>query len=401
MLKRLRTRVIKVFTRSSLAVAAAFGVNAIAFVLLQNQLETSIEQIEAQIAFQSTIKIEARYVKTLQQNYEQCTRDRVSECESLARNLIIRNSRISDLREFFIGQPLELKDDNPIVKNLDSVALAIDTILQQGFQLSIDEASQKGIQTAIDYSKYVSDSTVDISKTISGESIRSAIQIINDNVVFMTAWSEEGIYESSKVKQSIRNIWLCLAVLIAFEIALFILVSASDFWLTNIPPKDRPENRKLFLRTKSALPMMGVVVFSFSSVIVSQQIVAVELERTILEGCRRINRNAIFAINQNVGLDLEKGKLYQSQPQTLPSFCTKFVATNHGKPDQSDTLSKEDSILSNRDIILIQATELGKRQAEKSKYASTLALCLLVVNALTMAFNAVKLDYQNMDVDDP
>ena len=115
MLKKLRTRVIKVFTRSSLAVALAFGVNAVVFVLLQNALEGSIERNEAQIAFQRTIASESDYVNKMLANYEACRKNDSNGCEAFAKSLVTRNNRILDIRVFFQEYPFELKDDSPII----------------------------------------------------------------------------------------------------------------------------------------------------------------------------------------------------------------------------------------------------------------------------------------------
>lgn len=399
MLKRLRTKVIKVFTRSSLAVALAFGVNAVVFVFLQNALESSIERNEAQIAFQRTIASESDYVNIMLTNYEACKNNNSNGCEAFAKSLITRNNRILDLMVFFQEYPFELKDDSPIIKDLDAVLLAIDRIAKEGFQLSLDEAYEREIKNSSQYAKYVTDKSDDISKNLSKVKLSAEIKQMRDNVVFMRAWSEEEIYTSNDIQNNIDNIWKCLAILIAFEIALYLLVTSSDFWLTNLPSQQSSTRLIKFIRNKSALPMLVVVVASFVSLVISQKIVYVELQRTISEGCRRINRNALFALNPSDGSSNHEAKKMTHTKSILPDYCEKNLKSNSSMI-QTINVIELDNRMSTREQILNNAQALSDIQRERSKQSSHLALSLLVFNALAMAFDAVKLDYQSMEVDE-
>ena len=89
MLKKLRTKVVRLCTRSSLAVAIAFSVNAVAFVLLQNQLQLSIARDEAQIAFKETLSSERKAANLILENYNKCKQDRQESCADLANNIVI------------------------------------------------------------------------------------------------------------------------------------------------------------------------------------------------------------------------------------------------------------------------------------------------------------------------
>lgn len=395
MLIKLRTRLIKVFTRSSLVVALAFGANAVAFILLQNKLENSVGRNEAQIAFQSTLAGESDYVNTMLINYEACKNNDLNKCEAFAKNLVIRVSRISDIKIFFQEYPFELENNSPIIKNLDSVMLSIHTITQEGFQLSLDNAYKAGINNATAYAKYVTKADDAIARKINQAELDDEVQLIRDNIIFMRAWSEEEIYKSNEVKNNIKNIWLCLTVLIAFEIALYFLVSASDFWLTNIPTKNNAEGGRRFIRNRSALPMLGVVIFGFCGVVVSQGIVYVELQRTVLEGCRRINRNSLFALNSKP----EKDSIYRNS--FFPEYCKEILVSNPKIPLGSRPVKEANSESSNREMILNYADKLSDLQRKRSNQSSQLALSLLVFNAFALAFDAVKLDYQNMDFEEP
>lgn len=399
MLKRLRTRVIKVFTRSSLAVALAFGVNAVVFVVLQNTLESSIERNEAQIAFQRTIDGESDYVNTMLADYEACKNNNSNGCEAFAKSLVTRNNRILDIKVFFQEYPFSLKDDSPIIKDLDAVLLAIDTIAKEGFQLSLDEAYERDIKNSNQYAKYVMDISGDSFKDLSKAELALEIKQLRDNVVFMKAWSEVEIYTSNDIQNNIDNIWRCLIILISFEIILYILVASSDFWLTNLPAKNIEAGRVIFIRNKSALPMLGVVIASFVSIVISQKIVVIELQRTVSEGCRRINRNALFTLNPGVDSSNEETKESSQAKAILPNYCIENIKSNHSKVQTISTLELENRI-STREQILANAQALSDIQRERSKQSSHLALSLLVFNALAMAFDAVKLDYQSMDVDE-
>ena len=51
-------------------------------------------------------------------------------------------------------------------------------------------------------------------------------------------------------------------------------------------------------------------------------------------------------------------------------------------------------------MILTYADKISDLQRERSNQSGQLALSLLVFNAFALAFDAVKLDYQNMDFEE-
>ena len=392
MLKKLRTRIIRLCTRSSLAVALAFGLNAVAFVLLQNELQLSIARDEAQIAFREALRSEKVSVDLILENYKQCKQKKQNKCIELAENIIIRKSRLDDLMVFFKGHPFEVNGDHGLIKDIEAAQVSIDIIAANGFGLSLDEAQAKGIKNAANYSKYLKNRKgIDPSNRIIEANLDEDVNQIINNVSFMSGWNSENIFESKIVEKNSENTWLSLIALIVFELALFALVSISDFWLTNTPPKSESSLSSKLIKTKSAVPMIGVIIFSFCAVIISQRIVYVELERTVLEGCRRINRNSIFTFTQNPdasGTDVEA----KANILVFPSYCIKSISRNTDKaePDRKNI----------REMILLNAEKISNMQSEKSDESSTLALSLLIFNTLEMAFDAIKLDYQSVDADE-
>ena len=392
MLKKLRTKVIRLCTRSSLTVAIAFSVNAVAFVWLQNQLQLAIARDEAQIAFRETLSSERASADLILENYKDCKQKQLESCSDLAKNIVIRRNRLSDLAKFFEGYPFEVSSDHGLIKDVESTQSSIEIISAKGFGLSFEEAQAKGIKNADDYSKYARNyGGHNLSQRITEANIDKEVKQIINNVSFMSGWNSENILESNIVDEKLENTWRSLIALIVFEIALFILVSTSDFWLTNTPSKSDSNRHSRLFKTRSALPMIGVIVFSFCAVIASQRIVYIELERTVLEGCRRINRNTIFIFNQvqdssNAGTKLDVNDL------NLPSYCLKSVGRNI-----SDTKNENKDI---REIILLNAEDISKIQIEKSDESSKYALSLLIFNTFAMAFNAIQLDYQGVDADE-
>ncbi|MDB4653633.1 hypothetical protein OAE35_01885 [Synechococcus sp. AH-551-E02] len=366
--------------------------NAVAFVLLQNQLQLSIARDEAQIAFRETLARERASTDLILENYRHCIKKQQASCAGLAKNIVIRKSRLVDLTEFFKDYPFEVSSDHGLIKDIESTLTSIDIIAVRGFGLSFDEAHVKGIKNADDYSKHVeTNKGDDLSKRIVKANIDKEIKQILNNVSFMSGWNSENIQESKIVEEKAENTWRSLIALIVFEIALFLLVSTSDFWLTNVPTKSESTLHSRLFKTRSAIPMVGVVIFGFCAVITSQRIVYIELERTVLEGCRRINRNSIFVFNQTqdpsrMGFELEKNDL------TLPSYCIKSIDESINGDKKND----EDA----REIILSNAENISRLQTQKSNESGNLALSLLIFNTFAMAFDAIKLDYQSMDVDE-
>ena len=285
-----------------------------------------------------------------------------------------------------------MSSDHGLIKDVKSTQSSIDIIAAKGFGLSFEEAQTKGIKNASDYSKYVGNhGEYTLSTKIVEAKIDKDIKQIINNVAFMSGWNSKNIQESRIVEEKSENTWRSLIALIVFEIALFILVSTSDFWLTNTPSKSDSTRQSRLIKTKSAIPMIGVIVFSFCAVITSQRIVYIELERTVLEGCRRINRNAIFTFNQsqnlsNAGTELDVNNL------NLPSYCLKSIERNINNIEK-DSMNIRETILSNAENIL-------QIQGQKSDESSNLALSLLIFNTFAMAFDAIKLDFQGVDADE-
>ncbi len=392
MLKKLRTKVIRLCTRSSLAVAIAFSVNAVAFVLLQNQLQLSIARDEAQIAFRETLAIERDSTDLILDNYKYCKQKQQESCLDLASNIVIRKSRLDDLTSFFRGYPFNVSSDHGLIKDIESTHTSIDIIAAKGFGLSFDETQAKGIKNAEDYSKYVKHHGKDgLSNKIVEANIDKEVKQIINNVSFMSGWNSENILESRIVEEKSENTWRSLIALIVFEIALFSLVSTSDFWLTNTPYKSDSNRHSRLFKTRSAIPMIGVLIFSFCALITSQKIVYIELERTVLEGCRRINRNSIFMFNQTQNSS-NMGTQFEVNDLSLPSYCFKSIGRNI-----NDTEKNDEDI---REIILSNAEDISKMQMQKSNESSDYALSLLIFNTFAMAFNAVKLDYEGVDADE-
>ena len=392
MLRKFRTRIIRICTRSSLAIALAFGINAVAFVWLQNKLENSIARDEAHIAFTGALIRERTSVNLLLNDYKNCKIQKQKSCEELAKAIVIRKSRLSDLMVFFKGRPFEISNDHGLVKDVESTLTSIDIIATSGFGLSFKEAKDKGINNADEYSEYIKKHrNDDLSKRITEANIDREVKQILNNVSFMSGWNSENIFESKIVEENSKNTWRSLMALIIFELVLFILVSTSDFWLTNTSSKNESSLHSRLIKTRSAIPMIGVIIFGFCAVITSQRIVYIELERTILEGCRRINRNSIFMFNQTQAPSTTASN---SEVNTafLPSYCIDIMEENTNETQRNDQEV--------RTMILLNSEKLSNMQAQKSALASNLALSLLIFNTFAMAFDAIKLDYQSVDTDE-
>ena len=392
MLKKLRTKVIKLCTKGSLAVALAFGFNAVAFVVLQNKLELSIARDEAQIALKEALNAEKNSANLIEKNYRDCGQEQHDGCAELAKNIVIRKNRLRDLTVFFKSYPFSVSSDHGLIRNIKSTTTAIDIIAEDGFGISFKEARAKGINSADDYSKYVGDQKgIDLSKKIAQANIDNQIKQIVDNVSFMIGWNSENIYDAKVVEANSTNAWRSLIALIVFELIIYILVSTSDFWLTNLPNRKEPTRGLSLINTKSAIPMIAYIIFGFCAVVISQRIVYIELEKTVLEGCRRINRNSIFMFNQSQD---PKGDETQetSDAVIFPNYCVKSV---RGKNNKSETT--QENI---REKILQNSERIANKQKEKSDESSDLALSLLIFNTLAMASEAIKLDFQSMESDE-
>lgn len=390
-----RKSFLKKFTKSSLVVAVIFAVNAFLLFFLEKQLEDNLKQYEGQIAFQNSLYLEKDRVSQLKNESLACKNNSRNGCSSYASNLLRYYNRLQDLIIVFKSDPFSLPNDDPLIVNLKDTKFALSTTFNSFFNLSLAKAISIGIKTPNQYGEYVMRELRTQKEPISSSLIDDTIEVLNRNIHNLNAWSQNKLFYLPKIEKRLFALQFLLKIIFFTQVIVYLSASGVDYWLNNIPSQNSSNiKRESFLnvfRTKRSKPLLLSIITGLITVVLSQRLLDLEVNRMISDNCRIINRNAITVNN----ISRPSINVIYSD---LPVYCDQFF--NSSTRQSLISLKRESNAETiNSEQIRIFGDNFSSLEDQQLRSSRNLALFLIFGNVLTISLQLVKLDFENEEVD--
>lgn len=390
---------LKRFTNSSFVVAFIFAFNAFFLFYLESKLESNLSKYEGQLAVKHSLVFDQEKVSKIQEYGENCKIDFTEGCEKYAADIIRFNNRLKDLVIVFQSQPFKLPSEDPLVKNLDTTKSKIGQSLERLFGLSLNSAIEQGLSTPNQYGKYVANQNSTINSAVAPEIIDGLEDTLSKSINNLESWSENKIYYLPKVEGYLIAVQRLLIIIFTAQILIYILASIADYWLNNIPSPgqndlDTKYHQRFLFKTRRSKPLFLSLIAGLAGIIISQNILRIETEKTVANNCRRINRNSISINNMLTSNEINNPYIYSE----LPGYCNILISLDaKSSIDKLKQNPNHDYI--NSEQIRIYADDFSKLEEKQIDITKNLAFFLILGNVLTISLQLVKLNVENEELD--
>ena len=395
----IRKPFLKKFTRGSLVIALIFSLNAFLFFFLEKKLKNNLNQYEGQLAVRNALFIDQDRINIIEKEALDCRKTFPSQCKNYSSELIRYYNRLKDLIIVFSSDPFFLPEKDPLMINLQYTRDAIGAALVEIFSLPLVEAVSKDISTPAQYGSYISQSVSLVLSDNGARSIADLGDVLGQNTSFIKSWSENKLYYLPKIESKLYVLITLLRLMFVAQILIYIIASAVDYWLNNIPLgesvgwSDRASLALVF-KTKRSKPLLFAIFAGLVSILMSQKILSLETERMISNNCRTINRNSVSVNNIMTSRISSKAFVYSD----LPRYCDQFIGIElESRLLLLKSRSNFDEI--NSQQIRLYADHFSALESSQLEESQLLALLLISFNVLTISLQLVKLDIENDELD--
>ncbi len=227
-----RHRTVERLVLTSLALTSIFGINSFFFSYTQNKLSSSIKNVEALDALQtSSATDQISTIADLKRNYLICKSSFPSNCETYFTSLIQIRNRVKDYQIAFT-ETLGLSKEEPLYDIMSYLYKQTDIVAKKSFDLSFQEAKEQKISNASQYIELALNKKYSLSNyNSSNKNLISSINILYKDI---DQWIEMKNKSSTLIPDIMKNVNTAYLVLVFSEIGLFLLVAIIDTLNNNI-----------------------------------------------------------------------------------------------------------------------------------------------------------------------
>jgi len=384
----------------SITVASIFGINIFYFNYSQNKLKSSIKNIEALNALETSLATDKiGLISNLEKEELICSDNFPNKCNNYFTALIMTRNRLKDYKITF-SETLEIPKDNSLYEKLDQVIDNTNTVAENSFRLSFEKAKNLKIATANEYITYIK--KLNTSKANLNSTNKILLSSAAELYTQINNWQENTLNNMKPINQLKRDLNLTFYILAFLEILLFLLVAFIDLINNNVDGKETfLINIKIKL-TQKVKPLFISFLFIFFAIVSGQKLLSYENENIVIFHCRQLNLHNIFSYNNLVNIPYEK------RPEVLnlmdiSQYCYKYISDD--TKEQLEILDQYP--LKNYEIlyevigykIRLYADSFNKIENSRNTIQGNLLLALLALNVASLGTQAIFLKRDSADID--
>ena len=323
--KTKRHRIVKSLVRMTVLATGLFGIGSLFYSIMQEQYISRIEASRNIVAFRIATLVDREILlEPLGKALRQCSPKEATTCIDFLDLLIQTRNRVSDYKVFLVNT-IGLKVTDSRIREIDDHAEKINSIPKAAFGTSLTDAAQAGIKSAEEYfaSRVYIDSNSQASSIDSADIDRSISEVFEQSGIILRQIDRQS---GSAVAHTQSTLMKWLTVIIAAEVAIFLMVNIADLMINNSSSQSEGEFTFSKIQPK-VIPLIISVIFGFSLMVAGQILLIRQGTDVLIGQCREHNQQSISFMNRLEATVIDQDTLVNvSKLLELPMHCSPFVA---------------------------------------------------------------------------
>ncbi len=389
-------------TKAAITLAGAFGIISIAYMIAENSFGSSLDRFRAIEALNISVKTDKAFLaQDIKKESSKCNTGELLSCRDYIGEIIKSRNRLKDYR-ILLSKTLGYADTSEEVTSLTTARLAIDKNFKEMFGISFSDAKNQKAGSVDELIMIIEKNKDSKDGSINERTNDLNIyRIVNNSLEYIRKdiiSQERGNYDPLQAMEVLRNIFI---IMITGEILLFIIVNSMDLIITNAGEEaDLIFNFKKI--AKKLNPLTISILFAFMYMILGQNLLIRESERSMITHCRELNKQNIGFYNSlEIYEDIKKTNLILAEIE-LDQNCKNRIEdkiiddlTILAKyPKSDERIEREIFGMKFR----IYADGFQDIENEFGENTGNMLFTLLILNVLTMSTLAIFLRYDSEDI---
>ena len=389
-------------TKAAITLAGAFGIISIAYMIAENSLGSSLDRFRAIEALNTSVKTDKAFLaQDIKKESSKCNTGELLSCREYIGEIIKSRNRLKDYR-ILLSKTLGYADTSEEVTNLTTARLAIDKNFKEIFGISFSDAKNQKAGSVDELIMIIQKNKDSKNGSINERSNDLNIyRIVNNSLEYIRKdiiSQERGNYDPIQAMEVLRKIFI---IMITGEILLFIIVNSMDLIITNAGEEaDLIFNFKKI--AKKLNPLAISILFAFMYMILGQNLLIRESERSMITHCRELNKQNIGFYNsleiyediKKTNLILAEIELDQNCKNRLEDKIIDDLTILAKYPKSDERIEREIYGMKFR----IYADGFQDIENEFGENTGNMLFTLLILNVLTMSTLAIFLRYDSEDI---